>query len=217
MSVCVSVCLSKTQPIIALPYYLSGPAAGVRILDPDPGRQALFSWTAAGSYERTSLLGVGSQSGPTGVCCCWVRTGRIPTKMVDVLLNCRKTTPKMMLHCRLGMPTLVHDDEDGDEKHVAGIPLDEGVTTADVACESGASTIGDLIFSLSLFSPLFHSLSLSVTFSHSLSLSVTGFPSAFISDTASTSAVFYLLKYVRKSSTVAFKKILTTIREEEDW
>ena len=93
---------------------MSGPAAGVRILepwDPDPGRQALFSWTAAGSYERTSLLG--------------------------------KTTPKMMLHCRLGMPTLVHGDEDGDEKHVAGIPLDEGVTTADVACESGASTIGD--------------------------------------------------------------------------
>ena len=41
------------------------------------------------------------------------------------------------------MPTLVHDDEDGDEKHVAGIPLDEGVTTADDACESGASTIGD--------------------------------------------------------------------------
>ena len=137
----MSVCLSKTQPIIALPYYLSGPAAGVRILDPDPGRQALFSWTAAGSYERTSLLG--------------------------------KTTPKMMLHCRLGMPTLIHDDddEDGDEKHVAGIPLDEGVTTADVACESGASTIGDLIFSLSLSSlhsfTLCHSLSLSVTLSHS--------------------------------------------------
>ena len=73
----MSVCLSKTQPIIALPYYLSGPAAGVRILDPDPGRQALFSWTAAGSYERTSLLGVGSQSGPTGVCCC---SGFVPVR-----------------------------------------------------------------------------------------------------------------------------------------
>ena len=69
------------------------------------------------------------------------------------------------------MPTLIHDDddEDGDEKHVAGIPLDEGVTTADVACESGASTIGDLIFSLSLLSTLSlcHSLSLSLTLSHS--------------------------------------------------
>ena len=71
------------------------------------------------------------------------------------------------------MPTLIHDDddEDGDEKHVAGIPLDEGVTTADVACESGASTIGDLIVSLSLSSlhsfTLGHSLSLSLTLSHS--------------------------------------------------
>ena len=79
----------------------------------------------------------------------------------------------MMLHCRLGMPTLIHDDddEDGDEKHVAGIPLDEGVTTADVACESGASTIGDLIFSLSL--SLLSTLSLSVTLCHFLSLSLT--------------------------------------------
>ena len=113
---------------------MRGPAAGV---------PCCCEASAAGSYERTSLLvGPGfpqqqsygkkvKKPGPESYRT--NRTGRIPTKMVDVLLNCRKTTPKMMLHCRLGMPTLVHDDEDGDEKHVAGIPLDEGVTTADVA------------------------------------------------------------------------------------